>query len=311
MLCQEFENCLTDYLDGELAAAAQRAFAEHTLHCPICHDLLNEVKTTIQACHAPLAASSATRLDDLEARIILRTVPGTAMTCEDFEERLTDYLDGFLPAPLYHRWQRHAALCARCTELPGEVVRTIGACCSYIKEEQPLPAGLHGRILQATLGTTQATSVRAPFTARYTAWARKWLSVAVSPQPATVAMMALVAVLVGTTTISDDGSISGMYRASWRLAAQTAMYSDDNNSSSTWNAPALSKDLQRIADGWTNLVGASPPLPPPSASRDDVSLQPQLDSTRRINVNQAEGASPPVAATPEGSLPPQKTLARP
>ena len=45
------------------------------------------------------------------------------MSCEEFEECLTDYLDGFLPAHLYHRWERHAALCDRCTELPGEVVR--------------------------------------------------------------------------------------------------------------------------------------------------------------------------------------------
>ena len=43
------------------------------------------------------------------------------MTCEEFEESLTDYLDGFLPAHNYHRWERHAALCDRCTELPVEV----------------------------------------------------------------------------------------------------------------------------------------------------------------------------------------------
>ena len=83
------------------------------------------------------------------------------MSCADFEDFLTDYLDGFLPAHLYHRWERHAALCDRCTELPGEVVRAIGACYSYISEEQPVPFGLNERILQATLGTVVPHEVKA------------------------------------------------------------------------------------------------------------------------------------------------------
>ena len=146
------------------------------------------------------------------------------MLCADFEDLLTDYLDGFLPAPLYHRWERHAALCARCSDLPGHVVRAIGACYSYISEERPVPAGLHERILQATLGTTEAERVRAPLGARVAEWMRGWLDVLVTPQLATVATMALLAVVVGTSTLSPDGSIGGMYNASLRLAARTYNY---------------------------------------------------------------------------------------
>jgi hypothetical protein len=143
------------------------------------------------------------------------------MTCPEFEEHLTDYLDGFLPAPLFHRWERHAALCERCTELPGQVVRSIGACYSYISIEEPVPVGLHERILQATLGTTAAQEVRPPLAARIAERMRGWLDVVVQPQLATVATMVLLAVFVGTHTISEDGSIGGMYRASVRLAAET------------------------------------------------------------------------------------------
>jgi hypothetical protein len=50
---------------------------------------------------------------------------------------------------------------------------------------------------------------------------RGWLDVMVTPQLATVATMVILAVLVGTSTLSDDGSIAGMYRASLRLASQT------------------------------------------------------------------------------------------
>ena len=102
-------------------------------------------------------------------------MPELAMNCEAFEESLTDYLDGFLPAPLYHRWERHAALCARCTELPGEVVRSIGACYTYIAEELPIPAGLNERILQATIGTIRAEEMRAPLASRVASWLRGWL----------------------------------------------------------------------------------------------------------------------------------------
>jgi len=215
MLCAEFEDRLTDYLDGSLVGDANRAFAEHAMRCPVCHDLLSEVKNTVQACRT--SDVPAPRLE-LEARILLKTVPETAMTCEEFEDYLTDYLDGFLPAPLYHRWERHAALCESCTELPGQVVRSIGACYTYISEEKPVPAGLHERILQATLGTIDAEEVRAPLAARIAARLRLWLDPLVSPQLATVATMLLVCVLVLTNTVSADGSISGMYRAGIQIA---------------------------------------------------------------------------------------------
>ncbi len=219
MLCVEFEDQLTDYLDGALAGDMQRAMNEHALRCPVCHDLLNEVKHTIRACQMAEAPAPSV---EMAASILLHTAPETVMTCEEFQDCLTDYLDGFLPAALYHRWERHAALCHNCTNLPGDVVRAIGACYSYISDERPVPAALHARILQATLGTTQAAQVRAPLGARVMEWTRAWLDAFVTPQLATVAAMLLVAVLVGTTTLSDDGSIAGLYRASLRAAERGA-----------------------------------------------------------------------------------------
>ncbi len=219
MLCNEFESRLTDYLDGVLEPELHRTFAEHALRCPLCHETLSEVKNTMQACRA---ANALPPPRDLEARILLSTMPETSMTCDDFEEFLTDYLDGFLPAPLYHRWERHAILCERCTELPGEVVRAIGTCYIYIGEEKPIPAGLNERILQATSGTILSREIRAPFGQRVASWLRLWLDPIVSPQLATVATMLLVAVFVLTNTVSADGSISGVYSASLRLAEQSA-----------------------------------------------------------------------------------------
>ena len=265
MLCVEFEDRLTDYLDGALEAETQRVFAEHAMRCPVCHELLNEVKNALTECRASAPPPPS---PGLEARIIMKTAPETSMSCAEFEEHLTDYLDGFLPAALYHRWERHAALCESCTELPGQVVRAIGACYSYISEEQPLPVGLHERILQATLGTTEAERVRAPLPSRVAALLRDWLDSIVQPQLATVATMILVAVLVGTTTISDDGSIGGMYRASLRLAAQTANQTDG---------------LKRVTEGLGTLVGS-----PADKGAAELKAAPAANNDGKANEQQTE-----------------------
>jgi Putative zinc-finger len=219
MLCNEFEEQLTDYLDGTLNVEAHKNFAEHAMRCPVCHDLLGDVKSTIVACSASEAPPAGV---GLEARILLKTMPESAITCAEFEDYLTDYLDGFLVAPLYHRWERHAALCESCSELPGEVVRSIGACYTYKQNELPIPAGLEARILQSTIGNVLPQQVRAPFTSRLIEWMRGALDPIVSPQLATVATMLLVAVFVLTNTVSTDGSVGGIYHASLQLAQKTA-----------------------------------------------------------------------------------------
>lgn len=245
MLCVDFESRLTEYLDGVLDAETHGSFSEHALRCPVCHQTLSEVKSAVQACRV---ASVPPPAHDLEAVILQKTMPETAMTCSAFEEFLTDYLDGFLPAPKYHRWERHAALCDRCTELPGEVVRSIGACYTYIAEEMPLPLGLNERILQATLGTISPREVRAPFSARLASLLRKWLDPIVSPQLATVATMLLVAVFVLTNTVSADGSISGVYSASLRLAEQSY-------------AGGSKAGIREFTNGLREIVGRQGPAP--------------------------------------------------
>jgi hypothetical protein len=243
MLCHEFEDQLTDYLDGSLEAQVNRAFAEHAMRCPVCHDLLSEVKNTLLACSASEAPLAGT---GLEARILLQTMPETAITCSDFEEYLTDYLDGFLMAPLYHRWERHAALCVSCSELPGAVVRAIGACYTYKQDELTVPAGLEARILQGTIGNVLPQQVRAPLKSRLIEWLRGTLDPIVSPQLASVATMLLVSVFVLTNTVSTDGSVGGIYHASLQLAERTA----GNASKSS----ALPNGMKQIAGSVNDLM---------------------------------------------------------
>ena len=218
MLCVDFENLLTDYIEGVVGPETNRLMAEHAMKCPVCHETLSAVRSAIETCHIATVPEPSR---ELEARILQKTVPETAMGCEEFEECLTDYLDGFLPAHLYHRWERHAALCDSCTELPGAVVRAIGACYTYISEERAVPEGLNERILHATLGTVTPQEIKAPWRARVASRFRLWLDIIVSPQLATVATMLLVAMLVLTNTVSADGSIGGVYDAGLQLAERT------------------------------------------------------------------------------------------
>jgi hypothetical protein len=217
--CSVFEESLTDYLDKTLDNQLHKAVAAHALKCPLCHSLLNEVRESMQLCRE--IAAPDTRMTRLEARVLAMTTPETAMHCDEFEGHLTDYLDGFLPATLFHRWERHAALCSGCTDLPGVVVRSIAACYTYKMEELPVPAGLNARILQATIGTERAREVKASAASQIAEWIRSLRFPIPLPQFAPVAMMLLIAVFVFSQTVSADGSLTGVYQKSVELAEQT------------------------------------------------------------------------------------------
>lgn len=217
--CTVFEELLSEYLDKNLDAITQKAVAGHALSCPLCHALLNDVKTSLRVCRE--LGEPLTGLTRLEATILERTAPQTSMACSDFEESLTDYLDGFLPATVFHRWERHAVLCNECTDLPGVVVRSLAACVSYKLEEYPVPAGLHDRILRATIGTEKAVEAKASAAARLGDWVRSLQFPISVPQLAPVAMMALFAFFVFSQTVSADGSLADVYSKSFALAEQT------------------------------------------------------------------------------------------
>ena len=246
--CSQFEELLTDYLDRTLEITVQKAVAEHAMSCPLCHSLLNEVKASLNLCHE--LSAPKTSMTRLEARVLSMTMPETAMGCEEFEGYLTDYLDGFLPAAVFHRWERHAVLCKSCTDLPGMVVRTIGACLTYKMEEMPVPEGLHSKILQSTIGTARAGERKPSLAATVAEWARGLRFPIPIPQLAPVAMMFILAFLVFSQTVSADGSIAGIYARSVELAEQTYKQSSDVWSGSP-ETPPKGQNNQAPVDGTT------------------------------------------------------------
>jgi anti-sigma factor RsiW len=231
--CSTFEELLTDYLDKTLDAPAHRAVAAHALSCPLCHSLLNDVKESLEVCR--IIATPAVSVTRLEARVLSMTMPETAMACDDFECSLTDYLDGFLPAATFHRWERHAALCTACEDLPGMVVRSIAACYTYKMEELAVPEGLQDRIIQATTGNAELQVTKASWATRAGEWIRGLSFPVGIPQLAPVAMMLMFAFLVFSQTVSADGSLTDVYAKSYQLAEQTY-----EQSANAWNGkPAV------------------------------------------------------------------------
>ncbi len=242
--CSQFEESLSDYLDKTLDSGTNKAVASHALICPLCHSLLNEVKASLVICRE--IAEPKMAVVSLEARILAKTMPEAAMKCETFEEYLTDYLDGFLPAQVFHRWERHAVLCDDCTDLPGAVVRTLAACVTYKLDELPLPYGLHQRILRETIGTSKAISMKASRASQFGEWIRG-LNFPISvPQLAPVAMMLVFAFLMFSQTVSADGSLTGVYTKSFELAEETYKQGAD-----AWNGTAVQQSAQDPITGTT------------------------------------------------------------
>jgi hypothetical protein len=88
-------------------------------------------------------------------------------------------------------------------------------------DELAVPAGLHERILNITLGTDRVEEVRPSAASRALEWVRglRW-PIAV-PQLAPLALMFIMAFFVFSQTVSADGSLSGVYQKSVELAAAT------------------------------------------------------------------------------------------
>jgi hypothetical protein len=104
-----------------------------------------------------------------------------------------------------------------------------------------------------------AREIRATLGQRAASWLRVWLDPIISPQLATVATMLLMAVFVLTNTVSADGSISGVYSASIRLAEQSA---------------GSNGRIKEITEGLKGVFGGQQSAPEP-ATQQNQSNQPK------------------------------------
>src|SRR5215211_7129626 len=100
MDCRNFEDSITEYLDGSLPSPGGGLFLAHSLQCRACRSLLDEVKTALQDCKEPAEVETPSYL---ETALFTIAGDGISFDCSGFEEIVSEFLDGFVPAATYHR----------------------------------------------------------------------------------------------------------------------------------------------------------------------------------------------------------------
>jgi anti-sigma factor RsiW len=75
------------------------------------------------------------------------TRPGMGLTCAEFVELVTDYLEGTLPAEDRLRFEDHLAICDGCTTYLDQMERTIRTV-GYLREDD-VQGEARARLLEA------------------------------------------------------------------------------------------------------------------------------------------------------------------
>jgi anti-sigma factor RsiW len=254
MNCYTFEENLSEYFDGFLAARDASLFRAHALQCRACRSLMDEVKATIQICN------DREKLDTpamLETALMAISVEHAVLDCDGFETLITEFLDGFVPAPTYHRFEEHAGGCSECSLLLTEVVYAVAACHSvHTFEEVELPASLNAGLLAVM-------PARKPSFARRIAGSFGVLADRLIPNPPrtarwtfatsiTLAVAMLAFLFLG---FSDDGTVAGIYRQAHVKASEFYSHSTDVYAQTDKAVARLETVGYRIGEFWDTLGG--------------------------------------------------------
>lgn len=144
MFCDKFQFLLADYLGGSLDREESRGIAAHALRCRSCRATLDDVKSRLRDDNPAQDLEAAPSLTSS-----LESIPGgqNTLECSRFQDLITEFLDGFVPAATYHRFGAHSAQCDDCARLVTDVVYAVAACHSvHTYEELDVPATLTNRL---------------------------------------------------------------------------------------------------------------------------------------------------------------------
>jgi hypothetical protein len=231
MKCDRFEELITPFLDGDLAGGELAAFREHQMACTDCRALLEDVTCALAAC-AELPAVEPPL--ELLSRALVIPALNPPIDCERFAELVTEFLDGFLEASVYHAFEDHAKACDGCSETLAGVALAVTACHSvHFSEELDVPEPLVARILAETTGVPAAAEPRGAW-GRVAAAFRLYAGPLWAPRLATAAaIVAMFSMLVtegrlGPTSIYESAArvTSRVYSRSVDFASRTDQVMD-------------------------------------------------------------------------------------
>jgi predicted anti-sigma-YlaC factor YlaD len=218
MDCIRFELALSDYLDSALSRDEASLFRKHALQCRACRGLMDDVKTVISDCanHDDLETAPG-----LEAALVMIPFEQLPLDCVGFEEVITEFLDGFVPASTYHKFEEHAGACSNCSELLTDVVYAVAACHSvHTYEEYDVPECLAERLLRIVPKSKQRSRRIADRVAAMAAFLMPRRTQTAGWSFATTSALAFAAAALLVFDFSDDLSVRGIYRKARVTAAE-------------------------------------------------------------------------------------------
>lgn len=209
MDCCVFEERLSDYLDGLLAVPEASRFRAHALQCRSCRALLDEVKAALSNCKTEIPAPAG-----LEDALMMIPIEQAPVDCSGFQDLITEFLDGFVSATTYHRFEEHAADCDECSSLLTSIVYAVAACHSvHTYEEVEAPAELVCKLIGIMPEREQTLANR--IADRMSVFAARMLP---RPSQSTGWRLATAGLLMFATVaflflgFSDDGTAKGIFR---------------------------------------------------------------------------------------------------
>jgi predicted anti-sigma-YlaC factor YlaD len=260
MDCRTFESRISDYLDALLAKPEADQFREHSLQCRACRALLDEVRDALGLCQRDVELEPPALLEGSLESILAEHSP---ITCAGFEALITEFLDGFVPASAYHRFEAHAETCGECAGLLTGVVYAVAACHSvHTYEELEAPASLLSSLL--AIMPVSKRRIRHIIAARVTA-----LAASVIPNRTqtatwslgTAASLAFASAALLLFGFSDDGSVHGIYRQAHREAAELYSRGADIYAEREQVAARIERVGMNIGELWDTIGGESNQAP--------------------------------------------------
>lgn len=258
MDCRKFEDSITDYLDGSLHSPEAKHFLAHSLQCRACRSLLDEVKITLHDCKEPEDVATPSHL---EIALFTIAADDKSSECLSFEEMITEFLDGFVPAAAYHRFEEHASACGKCSSLLTDVVYAVAACHSvHTYEEVETPEALPGKLV--SIMPAGPRQLRNRFADRITVMVNAIIPRATQNRGwtfATAASLAFATFAFLLFGFSDDRTVAGIYRQAHVKFAELYSQGTDIYSRKDELAASFERVGKDIGEIWDTLGGKTEP----------------------------------------------------
>lgn len=254
MDCNKFEERLTDYFDGLLVGRDLSLFRAHTLQCRECRALMDEVKVTLGICGQREELEPPAMLEAILTEI---PVEHGALGCIGFEDLITEFLDGFVPAVTYHRFEEHAEKCDQCSSLLTGVVYAVAACHSvHTFEEVEVEAPLVARLI--ALMPARRPRLARQISDRFAAFAGRLIPRATQSARwtfATAGSLAFATFAILLFGFSDDGTVTGIYRQAHVKVSELYSQGSDVYTKTDEAVARLERVGLGIGEFWDTLGG--------------------------------------------------------